>query len=309
VADLTFGIGAHWDDYGGSAEGFCRLAARIEALGFDTIFLGDHLSFHEPMPDPFVILSMAAARTTRLRLMPSVLILPLYQPFRLAHMASTLDAMSGGRLTLGVGVGGEGPKDFAAVQVPREERGARADEILEILHRLWRSEGDVTCAGRFYPMAGVRLMVRPAQRPHPPIWVGGRSPAAIRRAARYGDAWLAIWVSAKRIQEEAEHIAAAAHEAGRLPAAVGVTLQAWGGIADSREAARANVARVMEPAYNLPLASFERYVFLGTEADWAERLREHAAAGVRHFNLVLCGRDMDEQLERAARAVRLVRGG
>ncbi len=305
---LTFGIGPHWNDHAGSAEDVGRLAARIEGLGFDALFAGDHLSFHSPYPDPFVILSIAAAHTRRIRLQTSVLILPLYQPFRLAHVAATLDAASGGRLILGVGVGGEGPKDFAAVEVPMEERGARTDEILQILRRLWTAEGEVTFAGKFYRLEGVRLMVRPAQRPSPPLWVGGRSHAAVRRAAAYGDAWIGIWVSAKRFREEAGAIAAAAQAAGRPQGSVSLALQVWGSLADSRERARAQVAAIMEPSYNLSLSAFERYLFLGREEDWAESIREYAAAGVTRFNFVLCGPDFGEQLERAARAARLARG-
>ena len=308
MSALTFAIGPNWSDYAGSAEGIGRLAARIEALGFDAIFVGDHLSFHTRMPDPFVVLSMAAAHTKRVRLQTSVLILPLYQPFRLAHVAATLDAASGGRLILGVGVGGEGPKDFAAVEVPMEERGARADEILQILQRLWTAGGEVTFAGKFYRLDGVRLMVRPAQRPHPPLWVGGRSRAAVRRAASYGDAWIGIWVSPKRFREEAEGIAAATRAAGRPPDSVSLALQAWGALASTREQARAQVAAVMEQSYSLPLAAFERYLFLGREEDWAEQISDYATVGVTHFNLIPCGPDFDEQLERAARAVRLIRG-
>ncbi len=308
MPELTFGIGPRWSEYAGSAQAIGRLAARIEALGFDAIFTGDHLSFHSPYPDSFVVLSIAAAHTARLRLQTSVLILPLYQPFRLANVAATLDAASGGRLILGVGVGGEGPKDFAAVEVPMAERGARADEILQILRRLWAEDGEVTFAGKFYRLEGVRLMVRPARRDGPPLWLGGRSKAAVRRAATFGDAWIGIWVSPKRFREEGEQIEAMARAAGRPPGSVSLALQVWGGLADSREAARAQVAAIMQRSYNLPLDAFERYVFLGREEDWAEQIHEYAAAGVTRFNLIPRGPDYDEQLERAARAVRLVRG-
>ncbi len=308
MTSLTFGIGPHWGDYAGSVQGVGRVAARIEALGFDAIFAGEHLSFHTTMPDPFVVLAVAAAHTSRVRLETSVLILPLHQPFRLAHVASTLDALSGGRLVLGVGVGGEGPRDFAAVEVPMEERGARADEILRILRCLWTADGEVTFAGKFYRLEAVRLMVRPAQRPHPPLWVGGRSRAAVRRAATLGDGWIGIWVSAKRFRVEGETIAEAARAAGRPPGTVGLGLHVWGSLAATREQARTHVAGMMEKSYSLPLARFERYLFLGREEDWAERIREYAAAGVARFNLIPCGPDFDEQLERAAAAVRLVRG-
>jgi len=308
VPELTFGIGPRWSEFAGSAQAIGRLAARIEVLGFDAIFVGDHLSFHSPYLDPFVVLSIAAAHTSRLRLQTSVLILPLYQPFRLANAAATLDAASGGRLILGVGVGGEGPKDFAAVEVPIAERGRRADEILQILRRLWTEEGEVTFAGKFYRLDGVRLLVRPARPGGPPIWVGGRSPAAIRRAATLGDAWIGIWVSPKRIREERDRIEEMARAAGRAAGSVSLGLQVWGGLAGSREEARAQVASIMQRSYNLPLEAFERYVFLGREEDWAQQIHEYAAAGVTRFNLIPCGPDLDEQLERAARAARQVRG-
>ena len=166
-------------------------ARRAEQLGFDLVAAGEHVFFHGPTANAFVTLAAAAAVTERVRLLSALTILPLYPMAMAAKLASTLDLISRGRFDLGVGVGGEFPPEFAASGVPVEGRGARADEALAVMVRLLSGER-VTADGQFGSLQDLRLDPPPVQRPHPPIWVGGRKTPAMRRAGRFADALDAV---------------------------------------------------------------------------------------------------------------------
>ena len=179
-----------------SAAAVAEMAQAAEAAGFDACFVTDH-----PMPDdrflgsgghhsldPFVALSFAAAVTTRIRLLTYVLVLPYRNPFLTAKAATSLDVLSGGRLLLGVATGYlEG--EFAALGADFDERNERTDEAINAIKRAWTEDG-VRLEGKQFKAVGNTMRPRPLQRPHPPIWVGGNSKRAIRRAVELGDGWL-----------------------------------------------------------------------------------------------------------------------
>lgn len=173
-----------------------EMARAAEAAGFDAAFVTDH-----PAPgdrwlasgghhalDPFVALSFAAAATTRLRLQTHVLIAAYRNPFLTAKAIASLDVASGGRVTVGTAAGYLEP-EFAALGARFEERNELADELLGALKRIW-SEPGVAFAGRHFSASGNTALPGPAQSPHPPLWVGGNSRRAIRRAVELGDGWL-----------------------------------------------------------------------------------------------------------------------
>ena len=189
---VRFGIQGSGQHVGGSPDPATlrAIAAEAEAAGFDSIWASDHLSFVNPIHEPLVALGMFAATTERIALGTSVLLLPLRHPALVAKATASLDVLSGGRLLLGIGVGGEGEKDFQAAGVPRSERGARTDEAMGVLRALWRG-GPVTHHGRFHAFTDVEIAPVPARPGGPPLLVGGRSPSALRRAGRLGDGWLA----------------------------------------------------------------------------------------------------------------------
>jgi probable F420-dependent oxidoreductase len=179
-----------------SGEAVAAMARAAEAAGFDAVFVTDH-----PFPgdrwlaagghhalDPFVALSFAAAATRRLRVQTHVLVLPYRNPFLVAKAAASLDALSGGRLVLGVSAGYL-KSEFRALGADFDARNAAADEAIVAIRRAWSEQG-VTLAGRGFEARGNSMLPRPLQRPHPPIWVGGNSEQAIRRAARLGDGWV-----------------------------------------------------------------------------------------------------------------------
>lgn len=176
-----------WPLHDGTAA--LRAAGHAEALGFDHVAVGNRLldSGFGLDSDPLVLLSAVAGATTRLRLLTSVLVAPYYPALLLANQAATLDVVSGGRLILGVGTGWN-PEEFHAVGIPSRERGARADDHLEAAKALW-TQRPVDFAGPFTTLRAARLGVPPVTQGGPPVWVGGHSDAALRRALRFGDGW------------------------------------------------------------------------------------------------------------------------
>jgi len=163
----------------------CRLA---EALGFDTVMLGHHHFQAGQQSDPLAFLSAIAVETTALRVATAVFLLPLHHPLEIAERVATLDQLSAGRVSFGVGLGWN-PVEYQAFGASLRERGARLEESLGLLRRLW-TERDVAGTGRFWRFDPVTLEPRPVQRPHPPLWVAGTATAAIERAARLGSHWL-----------------------------------------------------------------------------------------------------------------------
>jgi probable F420-dependent oxidoreductase len=172
-----------------------EMARAAEDAGFEAAFVTDH-----PAPgdrwlasgghhalDPFVALSFAAAATTRLRLQTHVLIAAYRNPFLVAKALASLDVASGGRVIAGTAAGYLEP-EFAALGASYGERNELADELLVALKRIW-SESGVTLASRHFAAPGNTALPRPAQSPHPPLWVGGNSRRAIRRAVELGDGW------------------------------------------------------------------------------------------------------------------------
>jgi probable F420-dependent oxidoreductase len=160
-------------------------AAYAEQLGFSSIWLSEHHFSEEGyLPALMAMLGALAERTSRVRLGTAVLLAPLHHPLRLAEDFAVLDQLSGGRLNVGLAPGYK-PDEFAVLGVPKRERGARTDETIEILQRAWRSE-PFSYAGQHFQFEDVVIAPPPVQQPGPPIWVGGNSLAAARRAARHG---------------------------------------------------------------------------------------------------------------------------
>jgi probable F420-dependent oxidoreductase len=175
-----------------------RVAQAAEAVGFESVWTGEHVAMpiHDcPVPAPpetpfldsIVSLTRVAALTSRLRLGTGILVLPHHNPVVLAKALASLDHVSGGRLIAGF-AGGYVEQEFRALGVDFRRRGAITDDGLVAMRALW-TESEPRHAGRFTRFEGIRFEPKPAQRPHPPIVIGGQAPAALRRAAREGDGW------------------------------------------------------------------------------------------------------------------------
>jgi probable F420-dependent oxidoreductase len=160
-----------------------------EALGFDSVWLEEHHGVkNHYWPSPLVGLAGLATRTERITLGSDIIVLPFYHPVRVAEDVAMLDIMSQGRFILGVAIGYK-PDEFALYQTPLERRGARFEEVLELIKLLWSQE-EVHFAGKYYQVAGLKIEPRPLSRPHPPLWLGGWGTLSLRRAAYLGDAWI-----------------------------------------------------------------------------------------------------------------------
>jgi|FLYL01.1.fsa_nt_gi probable F420-dependent oxidoreductase len=261
-------------------------ASLVEELGYDSVWTSEHVFFYFPTFDAMTALAAMAARTSRLRLGTAVMLLPLRPAALAAKEVASVDIISGGRLILGIGVGGEYPKEFEAVGVPVKERGRRTDEAITVLRRLF-TEDNVTFEGRYTRLPGVTLMPKPVQTGGPPLWIAGRSEAAIRRAARLGDGYLPYLFSPERFQSSLAKLREEAERAGRDPDSIEPALYQFVCLADSYEEAKAVAAADLSRRYNEPFEGIvDRYVVMGTMDDCARRLADFAEAGVRHFILV-----------------------
>ncbi|ETX04230.1 MAG: hypothetical protein ETSY2_29935, partial [Candidatus Entotheonella gemina] len=182
-----------------SGKGTLALAQRAEALGFDAVWVSDHIVYPATFAERFgtavyeaiTTLTWVGAVTERIRLGTAVLIAPYRNPLLLAKQLSTLDDLSGGRTIVGVGAGWM-EEEFAALGTSFAERGAITNEHLQVMRILWQDEHP-THTGEHYQFPPLCADPRTAQQPAPPIWIGGNSKPALRRAARFGEGWLPIW--------------------------------------------------------------------------------------------------------------------
>jgi probable F420-dependent oxidoreductase len=169
------------------AETFA-LARIAEEAGFDTATIGHHHFMPGNLSDPLTFLAAVAARTSTLRVGSGIFQLPAHHPVRVAEQVATIDQLSGGRVSLGVGLGWW-PLEYEVFGSKFNERGARMEEALRILKLVWTAE-QASFSGRFWSFPELSVHPRPVQQPHPPLWVAGVADAAVDRAARLGDAWL-----------------------------------------------------------------------------------------------------------------------
>ena len=260
-------------------------AARLERQGFDSLWAGGHIAAASPTGEALTALARMSAVTERVLLGTAVLLLPLYPPAIVAKAVADLDRVTGGRVVLGVGVGGESPQEYRAVQVPRDTRGRRLDEAIPLLRRLWTA-APVTHEGRFYPMSDVRIHPAPARPGGPPVVVAGRQDAALRRAARLGDGWMPYLYSPRRYAASVAAITAAAAAAGRDLSRFGWYAMIFVNVNRDGDAARAEAARWLGRTYGPDFPPSGDRLAAGTPAEVTSRLLAYAEAGVRHF--VLC---------------------
>jgi alkanesulfonate monooxygenase SsuD/methylene tetrahydromethanopterin reductase-like flavin-dependent oxidoreductase (luciferase family) len=255
----------------------------VAAAGIDHVCCADHVSFVAGLGfDGLMQATALAALHPSLRISCGLYLLPLRHPVLVARQLADFERFAPGRLTFGVGIGGEDRHEVEICGVDPATRGARMDECLTVLRELLAGQA-VTFHGRFFDLDDA-MIVPPA--PGIPILVGGRSDAAIRRAGRLGDGWLGIWNSPQRFAAAVELAAGEAARAGRPGPPTRHAMQVWCGFADTREAARASLAPAMEAFYGLPFERFERYCPYGTADDVAGFLAPYVAAGCTEFNLI-----------------------
>ena len=200
--------------FGMAVDPDAPVIAKLEALGVESFWAGGHVAYKNASPEAITYLARLVELTHRAMVGTAILLLPLYPPAVAAKQVAELDLASQGRLVLGIGVGGEDPKEFAACHVPMSERGTRTSEAMGLLRRFWTGE-PVDHPGPHFPLEGACVFPAPAQPGGPPIVVAGRKPPAMRRAALLGDGWMPYLYTPRLYRESVERIRGFASEAGR----------------------------------------------------------------------------------------------
>jgi probable F420-dependent oxidoreductase len=278
------------------------LCDQLERSDVDSIWLSDRLSSPAPVPEVMTTLAAIAARTTRLKFGPSVVVLPYRTPVVAAKEMATVDWLSQGRLFPAVGVGVELPREFDASGVPFSERGRRTDEAIRVIRLLW-TQDEVTFQGDFYKLDRVSILPKPWQTP-PPIWIGGKSEAAMRRTARLGDGWIPSFITPDEMRVGIQKVQGLAAAAGRhVPEDHFGTLVNYA-LADSEAAALA-MAQPFIPRGRVDEATMRQCTAFGPAGRLLEKVEEYVKAGASKFILrPLCPPDrMLEQLALVAEHV------
>jgi probable F420-dependent oxidoreductase len=281
----------------------CTLVELVDRSGYDSLWVGDHISFALPILDPLLQLAQAAVASRRLQLGTAVYLLPLRHPTPVAKQVSTLDHLTEGRFVFGVGVGGEFPTEYEACGVPLGERGARLSESLTVLRKLWTGE-PASHDGRFFKFEGVTMQPPPRQAGGPPIWCGGRTDAALRRIGRMTDGWMSYVVTPEMFRDGLGKIAAAAKEAGRVfDRGFATSHLLFTRIDDTYEKALDAATISLSTRYAMDFRkAAQRYCALGPPERIVESIRRFHEAGARHVILDFVGpyEERDRQIERFA---------
>jgi probable F420-dependent oxidoreductase len=270
-----------------------------ERMPIDSMWAGGHVLPTQDTGEVMIRLNAIAAHSERVMVGTAVLLLPLYHPVLIAKQFADLDERSGGRIAMGVGVGGEFPHEFEALGVPIESRGSRTDEAIAVLRALWSYE-EVSHSGRFFRFDGVTLRTPPSEGGGPrrrrlggpPIYISGRGPAALRRAALLGDGFMPYLVSPRRYREAVDVITDMAATAGRSLDEFEWLLFMYFVVRRDGDAARAEAGRFMGLTYGAkPDQMINRILVAGTPEEVASRVQSYIDAGVRHVLFAPATRD------------------
>ena len=273
-------------------------AVRAEQQGYDSVWVSDHVvvphanvvNFGETVFDPLVTLAVVAGATSRVRLGTTVLIVPYRNAVVTAKMISSLDALSGGRVTVGIGAGWVAAES-AMLGVPFAERGAMTDEYLRAMQELWTSPAP-SFAGKYAAFSGLVFEPKPAQKPHPPIWVGGHSRAALRRTVEFGAAWHPINRPPAELRSGRLELVRLCQARGRSTTPA-LTLR--------------NDVRILRPGETPPASAHAGRVIAGEASAVVDQVAELAECGVEHLVLEFLaadGRDLEAQMAAFAEHVR-----
>lgn len=305
-----------------SKENIVKAAQNSEELGFDTIWLHDHVVWSSEMHrhhissgaaealddtqeanffECMTTMSYLAAKTKDIQIGVACLVMPLRNPIYAAKQCATLDHLCDGRLLVGVGLGSKATRDsseFDVFEVPIKGRGNRTDEYIEAMKAIW-TQPMASYEGKYLKFDNAEIHPKPVQKPHPPVWVGGWMDQAAVRAGRYGEGWIPGWLSPKEMARGAELLRNAAEEAGRDPAGIKIAVEKLAAIARTRdEAMTLALPTIRESSHtyerdvdNIQFA-LDRHI-IGSVDDVRRRIDEFIEAGVEHFELKLIYPDMD----------------
>jgi probable F420-dependent oxidoreductase len=235
---VAAGIPQAWTTGGIDRPRIRRFLERAEALGFESAWVVEQVLGTLPCLEPVQLLSWAAALTSRIRLGTAVLLTPLRSPVHLAKSLATLDQLSGGRLDVGIGLGGN-PKIYAAFGISAARRVARFNEGLRLMQALW-TEPRVTFGGEFWQLENAALEPKPLQRPHPPLWVGAHHPDAFRRSVAWAKGFMGAGsATTATFAKEVALLRKLLTEAGRDPGSIEIGKRVYVGVDRDRDRADA----------------------------------------------------------------------
>jgi probable F420-dependent oxidoreductase len=281
---------------------FWRFVELCEKSEIDSLWFSERLSSPLPVPEPMTAMAAVAARTTRLKFGPSVFITPFRNPVLMAREIAMVDYLSNGRMLPAFGIGVEQEREFHAAGVPFRERGRRTDEAIAVMRRCW-AEDEVTFAGEFWKLDRITVLPRPVQQPMP-LWIGGNSEPAMRRAGRLGDGWIPSFITPEQFRVGIEKTQALAAEAGREVPADHFGALVYFCLASDRATA-AVMAAPFVPRNRSDDATLARCTAFGPPALLNERLEEYVRAGGSKFVLrPMCPPDrVLEQVQRLAEEI------
>jgi alkanesulfonate monooxygenase SsuD/methylene tetrahydromethanopterin reductase-like flavin-dependent oxidoreductase (luciferase family) len=278
------------------------LVSQVEAAGIDHLFIADHISFHTGFGlDGIVNAATLAAMSDHLKIFIGVYLLALRHPVPVARQLSSLSQSAPGRITLGIGIGGEDRHEMEICGVDPARRGAHTNHSLKALRGLMTGKSTSYQCDFFEFQDAI---IKPAPRPEIPLVIGGRSNAAIARAASYGEGWLGVWCSPERFRAVLDNIEIIAKRETQPDWRHG--MQIWTGFAKSRKEARDHVAREMEAMYRVPFERFQKYTPFGTPEEVAEFLEGYVAHGASILNIKPCAATEEEGIEAVAEVKRLL---
>jgi probable F420-dependent oxidoreductase len=255
---------------------------KVETLPYDSLWVQEQIVGDVPILEPVALLTYAAALTSRLRLGTSVMLTVLRNPVQLAKSLSSLDQMSQGRLTVGVGIGGHVRE--AIFGYTGEHRVRRFVEGLQVMKALW-TESKATFTGTFWQFKDVSMEPKPVQRPHPPVWFGARQAPALRRAVQHGNGWMGAGSSSTAdFIEQYGLLQRFLDEAGRDPATFTISKRVYLAVDNDRNRAERRLREWFGGRYkNAEMAS--RVAIWGSKAECLDKLGEIVKAGAQHLML------------------------
>ncbi|MFT4631167.1 MAG: alkanesulfonate monooxygenase SsuD [Candidatus Pseudothioglobus sp.] len=284
-----------------------KTVKHIADSGFDHLFMADHVSFRNGAgADGFVEVAALSQLHPSLGVMISIYLLPLRHPLPVARQLASMARIAPGRMTFGIGIGGEDRHEIEICGVNPATRGARTNESLAIIRGLMSGE-TVTHQGRHFSIDEARI--RPIPQQAIPIIVGGRSNAALRRAALYADGWIGVWCSPRRFTEAVGMVDDYAQTADRPAPQWCHGYQPWVGVDMNPAKAREAVKQGMEAFYKVPFEKFERYTPSGTPQQVAEQLAPYIDAGCRMFNLKVCAQNPEDEVALGAEVLKALAAG
>ena len=279
--------------------------AQIKESAIDHLFIADHVSFHDGFGmDGLINAATLAAMNPDITVFLGVYLLALRHPVPVARQLSTLSLSAPGRIIFGVGIGGEDRYEMEVCGVDPSTRGRRTNDCLQVVRSLL-SGNSCTFESEFFSIQDA--IIKPAPKPQIPIMIGGRSTAALKRTAAYGDGWLGVWCSAKRFKQATEEIELLAVEHVREDLAWKHGLQIWVGLDEDKHKARAILAKEMEAMYKIPFDAFEKYSPYGSAEEVAEFLLPYVENGAKVINIKACASNPAYEVEKVSKICELLK--